>query len=152
MRSPHACKCSACFSNTISVFIELNLWHHRNMKYHASLPAPQQLKSFWRTTSEFRHCHFLEHAVNMRSCNILEQYGWGYSFSKYKSSSGTVLFSPCSSNVLHRNLPIKQYCLFLYIRKSCVLASEVQPLFMTTQLYTSHTSTELLQLTPPKDE
>lgn len=92
------------------------------MKYHASLPAPQQLKSLWRTTSELRHCHFLEHIVNMRLCNILKQYDWGYSFSKYKSSSGTVLFSPFSCNVLHGSLLVKQYCLFLYIRNSFFLS------------------------------
>lgn len=143
MRSPHVCKCSACFSNTMSVFTELNLWHYRNMKYHASLPALQKLKSLWRATSELRQCHFWEHAVNMKSCNILEQYDWGYSFSKYKPSSGTVLFSPFSCNVLRRSLPVKKYCLFLYIRNSFFLSWHQR--YNACSWQSSYTSAMLLQ-------
>lgn len=120
---------------------ELNLWHYWNKKYYASLPATQQLKSLWRTTSEPRYCHFLEHTVNMRSCNILEQYDWHYSFSKYKSSSGTVLFSPFSSNVLHRSLLVKQYCLFLYTRNSSFFCLGIR----TCSWQPSYTSAMLLQ-------
>lgn len=101
-------------SNMTSVFTELNLWHCMNVKYHTSLPAPQQLKSLWGTTSDLRCCHFLKYTTNARSCNILDQYDWDYSFSKYKSGSGTVLFSPFTPKVLHASLLVKLYCLVLY--------------------------------------
>lgn len=116
MRSPHVCKCSACFSNTMSVFTELNLWHYRNMKYDASLTAPQQFKSLWWTTSDLRYCHFLKHTVNMRFWNSMIE-------ASPSANKNQVLALFCSlPAVLHQNLLVKQSCLLLYIRNSFFLS------------------------------